>query len=164
LTDYDAKILVADVNMADYFDRLVSSHSPKLVANWLTTELLGRLNKLSIDMDKNPIEVEKFSQLLDMIENNTISGKIAKDVLDIMLETNESASSIVEKNGLRQVTNSDEINSAVDRVIAENQKQVEQYRTGNERVFGFLVGQAMKLSGGKINPRLVNEILREKLG
>ncbi|MDR2778239.1 MAG: Asp-tRNA(Asn)/Glu-tRNA(Gln) amidotransferase subunit GatB [Rickettsiales bacterium] len=163
LSDYDARVLTLSSDIADYFDKLAVRHNPKLAANWLTTELLGRLNKLSIDMDKNPIDVDKFSELLDLVENGTISGKIAKDVLDTMLETNESAGSIVEKGGMRQITSSDEINGMIDRVMEENKKQVEQYRAGNERIFGFFVGQLMKLGGGRINPQLANELLREKL-
>jgi aspartyl-tRNA(Asn)/glutamyl-tRNA(Gln) amidotransferase subunit B len=163
LTEYDAKVLTLSIDMSNYFDKLATRHNPKLAANWLTTELLGRLNKLSIDMEQNPIDVEKFSELLDLIENNTISGKIAKDVLDIMLETGESASLIVKSNDLGQVTDLSEISDIIDKVIADNQKQVEQYRGGNERIFGFFVGQTMKLGGGKINPQLANELLRKKL-
>ena len=104
-----------------------------------------------------------LSELLSLIEDNTISGKIAKDVLDIMVETGKNATEIVEEKGLKQTTDTNEINKIIDEVINNNPKQVEQYKSGNERIFGFFVGQVMKASGGKINPQLANELLKNKL-
>ena len=104
-----------------------------------------------------------LGELIGLIEDNTISGKIAKEVLDIMIETKKSAKDIVEEKGLKQNSNLDEISAVVDKIIQENSKQVEQYKSGNDRIFGFFVGQVMKLSGGKINPQLANDLLKEKL-
>jgi aspartyl-tRNA(Asn)/glutamyl-tRNA(Gln) amidotransferase subunit B len=164
LTDYDAKVLTGSRDISEYFERLVSKHDPKLAASWLTTELMGRLNKLSLAIEQSPVKAEAFSELLDLIENGTISGKMAKDILDTMLETGKTASVIVEESGLKQIVNEDEISGMIEKILVENQKQLEQYKSGNERLFGFFVGQLMKLSGGKINPQVANDLLGKRLG
>ncbi|MDR3079068.1 MAG: Asp-tRNA(Asn)/Glu-tRNA(Gln) amidotransferase subunit GatB [Rickettsiales bacterium] len=163
LAEYDAKILSGTREMSEYFEKLVSSHDPKLAASWLTTELMGRLNKLALAIEQSPVGAEAFSELLGLIEDGTISGKIAKDVLDIMLETGKTARAIVDERGLRQIGNASEISNLISQVLAENPKQLEQYRSGNEKIFGFFVGQLMKLSGGRVNPQMANDLLREKL-
>lgn len=163
LSDYDASILISSNEISKYFETLIKKHNPKTASNWLTSELFGRLNKLAISIEKSPVTADMLSELLDLIENNTISGKIAKEVLDIMIETKQSASKIVEEKGLKQTTDSNEINKIIDEVILNNPKQVEQYKSGNDRIFGFFVGQVMKLSGGRINPQLANNLLKEKL-
>lgn len=163
LTEYDAGVLTATKEISDYFETLIAKHSPKLAVNWLTSELFGRLNKASIKIEESPVSADMLIELLDLIENNTISGKIAKEVLDLMLETKKFAKQIVEEKGLQQNTNVDEINKIIDKIIAENSKQVEQYKAGNERLFGFFVGQVMKATGGTINPQIANDLLKEKL-
>ena len=163
ISEYDACILTSDNNISDFFEKLAKKHNPKLAANWLTSELFGRLNKMAISIEQSPIQADDLSGLLSLIEDETISGKIAKDVLDLMFETNKKASEIVEEKGLKQNTNTDEIIKLIDEVIVSNPKQVEQYKAGNDRIFGFFVGQLMKLSGGKINPKLANELLKDKL-
>ena len=163
ISEYDAGILTSDHNISDFFEKLAKKHNPKLAANWLTSELFGRLNKMAISIEQSPIQADDLSGLLSLIEDETISGKIAKDVLDLMFETNKKASEIVEEKGLKQNTNTDEIIKLIDEVIVSNPKQVEQYKAGNDRIFGFFVGQLMKLSGGKINPKLANELLKDKL-
>lgn len=163
LSEYDAGVLTSSTEISTYFEKLVEKHSAKIAVNWLTSELFGRLNKLGIHLSNSPINAEMLSELLDLIENNTISGKIAKDVLDIMVETGDKASKIIEEKGLKQNTNIDEIGIIINKIISENQKQVEQYKSGNERIFGFFVGQVMKATGGKTNPQIANEILKKKL-
>lgn len=163
LSEYDADILTSESNVSEYFEKLAIKHNPKLASNWLTSELFGRLNKMAIDLKDSPINVDNMSELLTLIENNTISGKIAKDVLDLMLETGKSATLLVEEKGLKQNTNIEEITKIIDDVIVNNKKQVDEYKNGNERIFGFFVGQVMKLSGGKINPQIANELLKKKL-
>ncbi len=163
ISEYDAGILTSDNNISDFFEKLAKKHNPKLAVNWLTSELFGRLNKMAISIEQSPIQADDLSELLSLIEDETISGKIAKDVLDLMFETNKKASEIVEEKGLKQNTNTDEIIKLIDEVIVSNPKQVEQYKAGNDRIFGFFVGQLMKLSGGKINPKLANELLKDKL-
>ena len=163
LSDYDASVLTSSKEISSYYEKLIEKHNPKTAANWLTSELFGRLNKLAISLENSPVTADMLSELIGLIEDNTISGKIAKDVLDIMIETGKSASTIVEEKGLKQTTDIGEIEKIIDEVINNNQKQVEQYRGGNERIFGFFVGQVMKASGGKINPQLANELLKKKL-
>ncbi|MBO4956429.1 MAG: Asp-tRNA(Asn)/Glu-tRNA(Gln) amidotransferase subunit GatB [Rickettsiales bacterium] len=162
-SDYDAGVLTSSKEISTYFEKLIQKHNPKTASNWLTSELFGRLNKLAINITESPVTAEMLSELLDLIEDNTISGKIAKEVLDIMIETQKSAIQIVEEKGLKQTTDMGEINKIIEEVINNNQKQVEQYKSGNDRIFGFFVGQVMKLSGGKINPQLANDLLKEKL-
>ncbi len=164
LSEYDAGVLTASTDISSYFEKVVEKHDPKLATNWITSELFGRLNKLAIPMDESPISAEMLVELLDLIKDETISGKIAKDVLDIMIETKEHAGKIVEEKGLKQVVDTGAIEKVIDEVIAANPKQVEQYKGGNDRLFGFFVGQTMKASGGKVNPKVVNDILKKKLG
>ncbi|MDR1499307.1 MAG: Asp-tRNA(Asn)/Glu-tRNA(Gln) amidotransferase subunit GatB [Rickettsiales bacterium] len=163
LTEYDASVLALNREISEYFEKLIKKHNPKLSANWLTSELFGRLNKLALNLEQSPVSAEMLSELLDLIEDGTISGKIAKEVLDLMFESGKTATMVVEENNLRQTTNIAEVEKIIDDVIRDNQKQVEQYRGGNERIFGFFVGQVMKLSGGKVNPQLANELLKTKL-
>lgn len=164
LSDYDACVLTASTDICSYFEKVVSRHDPKLATNWITSELFGRLNKLVIPIHESPVSAEMMIELLDLIKDETISGKIAKDILDIMIETKETAGKIVESKGLKQVVDTGAIEKVIDDVIANNPTQVEQYKNGNERLFGFFVGQAMKTSGGKINPKVLNDILKKKLG
>ncbi len=164
LSEYDAGVLTASTDISAYFEKVITKHDPKLATNWITCELFGRLNKLVIPFEESPVSAEMLIELLDLIKDETISGKIAKDVLDIMIETKHSAKSIVEEKGLKQVVDTGAIEKVVDEIIANNPKQVEQYKGGNERLFGFFVGQTMKASGGKVNPKVVNELLKKKLG
>ena len=163
LSEYDATVLTASADISTFFEKMIEKHDVKTCVNWLTTELFGRLNKQNISLENSPVSAENMIELLDLIKDNTISGKIAKDVLDMMMENGESARTIVEKHNLKQNTDTGEIEKIVDKIIADNPKQVEQYKSGNERIFGFFVGQVMKASGGKINPQLANEILKKKL-
>lgn len=163
LTNYDASVLVADKSTATYFEEVSSKNDPKLASNWITGELFGRLNKINATIENSPVSSKSLSGLLDLIENDTISGKIAKEVFDFMMQTGDEAKKIVEEKGLVQVTDISEIESLIDQVISANSDKVEQYRSGKDKLFGFFVGQAMKLSKGKANPKVVNEILKEKL-
>ena len=157
------EFLVQNANYADYFDKLIAKHDVKMASTWMLTELFGRLGKLQKTLDECGITAEKLIGLMDNLKNGTISGKIAKDVLDLMLESGKTADEIIKEKGLKQIDDDNAIEKAVDEVIAENQKQVEQYRGGNERLFGFFVGQTLKKMGGKANPQKVNEIVKKKL-
>lgn len=163
LSAYDAGVLVADQSVADYFDALIEKHDPKLAVTWLTAELFGRLNKLGQTIDSCKVSSDQLGGLLGLIEDNTISGKIAKTVLDDMVESGKNASDIVEEKGLKQVTDTGAIEAMIDEVIAANPNQLEQYRGGKEALFGFFVGQVMKASKGQANPKVVNDILKQKL-
>jgi aspartyl-tRNA(Asn)/glutamyl-tRNA(Gln) amidotransferase subunit B len=164
LSAYDAGVIVAEKANAEFFDALIASgHDAKLASVWMTAELFGRLNKLDLDIERSPISPAQLSGLLQLIEDDTISGKIAKDVLDFMIETGKDAASIVEEKGMKQVTDLGAIEKVIDEVIAANPDKVAEYKSGKDKLFGFFVGQVMKLSGGKANPNAVNELLKKKL-
>ena len=163
LTPYDASVIVADKAVATYFEDVAEGHDAKLAANWVTAELFGRLNKLGKTIEECPVSSKQLGGLLDLIKDNTISGKIAKDVFDLMFETGKDAAAIVEEKGLKQVTDTGAIEKMIDEVIANNPDKVSEYQGGKEKLFGFFVGQVMKASQGKANPQAVNEILKKKL-
>lgn len=163
LSLYDASVLIAERSRAEYYETVAKGRDPKLAANWVLNELLGVLNKDGKNLSESPVSAEQLGGLIDLIEDNTISGKIAKDVFAAMMETGKDASVIVEEKGLKQVTDTGEIEAIVDEVIAENPDNVEAYRSGKDKLFGFFVGQVMKKSQGKANPAIVNEMLKKKL-
>ena len=164
LSAYDAGVLVAERARADYYEQVAANRDPKLAANWLITELLGALNKSGRDIADSPIAADQLGGLLDLIADDTISGRIAKDVFAAMLETGHDAAAIVKEKGLEQVTDSGAIAGVVERVLAEQADKVAEYKAGKDRLFGFFVGQVMKATQGKANPAAVNAILKEKLG
>jgi len=163
LSPYDAGVLVAERETAGYFETVAQGRDAKQAANWVVSELFGRLNKSSIELSQSPVSAGALGGLIDLMSDNTISGRIAKDVFDEMFETGKAAAEIVEEKGLQQVTDSGAIEGVVDQIIAGNSGQVENYRAGNEKVIGWFVGQVMKATGGKANPQMVNQVLREKL-
>jgi aspartyl-tRNA(Asn)/glutamyl-tRNA(Gln) amidotransferase subunit B len=164
LSDYDAGVLTASREMAEYFEAVAkASGDAKLAANWVTGDLQALLNKNNWELTQSPIQADRLAVLIKRIIDNTISGKIAKTVFEAMLEDSASVDEIIAAKGLKQVTDSGAIESLVDEVIANNPEQVQQFRDGKEQVLGYLVGQAMKLSQGKANPGQVNQLLREKM-
>ncbi|NBX03080.1 MAG: Asp-tRNA(Asn)/Glu-tRNA(Gln) amidotransferase GatCAB subunit B [Alphaproteobacteria bacterium] len=163
LSPYDAGVIVGEKEYAAYYEELTKNADPKLAANWMTSELFGRLNKIGADIENSPISAAAFAELLALIGNDTISGKIAKDVLDKMFESGKSAKAIVEEEGLQQVTDMGAIEKIIDEVIAANQNKVAEYKSGKDKLFGFFVGQTLKASGGKANPAAVNDLLKAKL-
>ncbi|MDM7273249.1 Asp-tRNA(Asn)/Glu-tRNA(Gln) amidotransferase subunit GatB [Sulfurihydrogenibium azorense] len=165
LPPYDAEVLTSDKNLANYFEEVVKlfPQNPKLVSNWILNELLGRLNEKGIDIENSPISANSLAELVSLIADGTISGKIAKEVFDIAFETGKSPKTIVEEKGLKQISNEDEIRSIVKAVLERHPAEVEKYKSGNEKILGFLVGQIMKETKGKANPQLVNKILKEEL-
>lgn len=164
LSDYDAGVLTASREMAEYFEAVANeSGDAKLAANWVTGDLQALLNKNNWELAQSPIQSDRLAVLIKRIIDNTISGKIAKTVFEAMLDDSAGVDEIIEAKGLKQVTDSGAIELLVDEVIANNPEQVQQFRDGKEQVLGFLVGQAMKLSQGKANPGQVNQLLREKM-
>ncbi len=160
---YDASVLVADRETAAYYEEAARHGDPKQAANWVISELFGRLNKAGKAIAESPVSAEALGELLGLIADGTISGRIAKDVFDEMFETGGRAGDIVEDKGLKQITDTGEIEAIVDRVIADNPGQVETYRGGKTGLFGWFVGQVMKATQGKANPQAVNELLKKKL-
>jgi aspartyl-tRNA(Asn)/glutamyl-tRNA(Gln) amidotransferase subunit B len=163
LSAYDASVLVADKASAEYFEEVANDNDPKLAANWITAELFGRLNKNGKAIEESPVTAAKLAGLLKLITDNTISGKIAKDVLDLMMETGKDAAAIVAEKGLKQVTDTGAIEKAIDDVLAANADKVAEYRSGKDKLFGFFIGQVMKATGGKANPAMLNDLLKKKL-
>jgi aspartyl-tRNA(Asn)/glutamyl-tRNA(Gln) amidotransferase subunit B len=160
-----ASTLTSSRQLADFYEAVVdaSGCEPKLCSNWVTGHLLGALNKEALEVDQSPVNFERFSGLLKRIADNTISGKIAKQVFDELWVSSSTADDIIEEKGLKQITDSGEIEVIIDKIIADNAGQVEQYLSGKDKVFGFFVGQAMKATQGKANPGEVNKILKNKL-
>lgn len=163
LSPYDASVLVADRETAAYFETAAKGRDAKQVANWLTTNLFGALNKRGVGIDESPVTAEDLGALVGLIEDGTISSKIAKDVFEDMLETGKAPGAIVEEKGLKQITDSGAIEAIVDQVIADNPGQADEVRGGNEKAIGWFVGQVMKASQGKANPGQVNQLLKTKL-
>jgi aspartyl-tRNA(Asn)/glutamyl-tRNA(Gln) amidotransferase subunit B len=163
LSAYDASVIVADLATTHYFETVAAKHNPKLASNWITAELFGQLNKAGLGIESSPITTQKLSGLLALIEDNTISGKIAKVVFEKMFESGKDAAAIVEEEGLRQVTDTGAIEKVIDDVMAANPDKVAEYRSGKDKLFAFFIGQVMKASGGKANPAAVNELLKKKL-
>jgi aspartyl-tRNA(Asn)/glutamyl-tRNA(Gln) amidotransferase subunit B len=164
LSNYDAGVLVSSRELAEYYEIVAtSSDDPKLAANWVSQDLLGLLNKNNWEIADSPIQAERLATLITRIKDNTISGKIAKTVFEAMIDDPSDVDAIIEAKGLKQVTDSGEIEKLVLEVIEKNPAQVQQYKDGKEQVIGFLIGQCMQLSKGKANPAQVNELLKEKM-
>jgi len=165
LSAYDAGVLTATRAMADYYEQVVrdSGADPKIAANWVAVELSGLLNSENKEISASPVTAVLMAGLLQRLADNTISGKIAKDVLAAMWAGEGDADAVIAKKGLKQITDSGAIEKAVDEVIANNPKQLEQYRAGKEALFGFFVGAVMKATQSKANPAQVNELLKKKL-
>jgi aspartyl-tRNA(Asn)/glutamyl-tRNA(Gln) amidotransferase subunit B len=165
LNRYDAGVLTASKAMSEFYEATVheSQGDPKIVANWIAAELSGYLNRDNKDIAQSPVTAQMLAGLIQRISDNTISGKIAKEVLEAMWAGEGDADAVIAKKGLKQITDSGAIEKVIDEVIAKNPKQLEQYRAGKEALFGFFVGQVMKATGGKANPAQVNELLKKKL-
>ncbi len=170
LKEYDAGVLAADAEKAAFFESVAMGRDARLAANWVTQDLLGYLNKEGLALSASPVSAAQLGGLIDLIADNTISGKIAKDVFAKMIATGDAASAIVEREGLKQVTDTGEIEKVIDEVLAANPGQVDQVKAqraaGHDKpkALGWFVGQIMKASGGKANPQAVNDILLKKLG
>jgi len=163
LSAYDASVLIAERERANYYETVAEGRDAKLAANWVINELLGILNKNEKSLSESPVYAEQLGGLIALISDETISGKIAKDVFAEMFTSGKNADVIVEEKGLKQVTDTGAIEALIDEVIAENPDNVEAYRGGKDKLFGFFVGQVMKKSQGKANPAAVNKLLKEKL-
>jgi aspartyl-tRNA(Asn)/glutamyl-tRNA(Gln) amidotransferase subunit B len=163
LSVQDASVLVQERERAEFFEKAAEGHDAKLVANWLSTELLGALNKAELELRQSPIKPSQLGALVGLISDNTISGRIAKEVFAEMFTTSKDPSVIVEEKGLKQVTDTGAIEKIVAEVIAENPDKVAEYKGGKDKLFGFFVGNVLKKSGGKANPGIVNDLLKKKL-
>lgn len=163
LSSYDAEILASDKYVADYFEKAAKGRSAKIVANWISGELFGALNKHNIELEDCKVSAAHINELVGLIEENVISGKIAKTIFEKMFESGKDPKTIVEEEGLVQVSDTSAIEAVIAEVMAENADSVEGYRSGKDKLFGFFVGQVMKKTGGKANPGVVNDLLKKAL-
>ncbi len=163
LSPYEANILVSDLNTSKYFEEVINNSDVKLSANWITGELFALLNEKNLEITESPISAKNLSNLINLIKDGTISGKIAKTVFELMSDGDKNPVEVVKEKGLKQQSDPKELEKLIKKVINENQNKVKEYKSGKEKLFGFFVGQVMKVSGGKANPQLVNEILKKKL-
>ena len=163
LSAYDASVIVAEKSVAEFFETAANKANPKTVANWLTVELFGLLNKNNLSIEESPISADSLGKLVHFIEDGTISGKIAKTVFEEMFNSKKEPGEIIEEKGLKQVSDTGEIEKIVDSVLSENADKVAEFKSGKDKLFGFFIGQAMKISQGKANPKALNDILKQKL-
>jgi len=163
LSPYEANILVSDLDISKYFEVVIENSDVKLSSNWITGELFALLNDKNLEITESPISAKNLSKLINLIKDGTISGKIAKTVFEMMAEGDKNPIDIVNEKGLKQQSDPKELEKLIEKVVNENKDKVKEYKSGKEKLFGFFVGQAMKVSGGKANPQLVNEILKKKL-
>jgi len=163
LTPYEATILVSDIETSNYFENVIKKSDVKLATNWIIGELFAALNEKNLDITESPISAGNLSKLINLIKDGTISGKIAKTVFEHMMEGDKDPKKIVEEKGLKQESDPKALEALIDKVIDNNRDKAIEYKSGKEKLFGFFVGQVMKVSGGKANPQLVNEILKKKL-
>jgi aspartyl-tRNA(Asn)/glutamyl-tRNA(Gln) amidotransferase subunit B len=174
MAPYTAAVLTAEKEPADYFEEILAesvkrqarpeAEIARSVSNWVTSDLFGALNKLGKDIDESPISPAQGAELLALVADGTLSGRLAKEVFELMLETGQSANAIVEERGLKQVSDTGEIEAIIAKIVADNPDNLAQYKAGKDKLFGFFVGQVMKAMGGKANPGVVNDLLKKALG
>ncbi len=163
LSPYEANILVSDIETSNYFENVIKKSDVKLATNWIIGELFAALNEKNLEITESPISAGNLSKLINLIKDGTISGKIAKTVFEQMMEGDKDPKKIVEEKGLKQESDPNALEALIDKVIDDNRDKATEYKSGKVKLFGFFVGQVMKVSGGKANPQLVNEILKKKL-
>ena len=163
LSIYDASIVISDQDISEYYEEVAKNSDYKLAANWMIVELFGVLNKEGKEIKDSPVSAKNLSKLINLIKDNTISGKIAKTVFEEMVKNDQDPDKIVEEKGLKQQSDPKELEKIIETIVKNNQDKVEQYKSGKDKLFGFFVGQAMKETEGKGNPKLINDILKEKL-
>ena len=163
LNSYEANVLVSEQEISNYFEEVVKTSDIKLAKNWIMGDLFASLNEKNISISKSPVSAKKMAKLINSISAGVISGRTAKEVFEIMKETGEEPNKIIENKGLQQKSDPKELEKIIDDILARNKDKVDQYKSGKDKLFGFFVGQVMKISEGKANPQLVNQILKDKL-
>jgi aspartyl-tRNA(Asn)/glutamyl-tRNA(Gln) amidotransferase subunit B len=163
LSTYDASVLVAEKVVADYFEAAASNCNAKMLANWITVELFAKLNKAGLAIENSLVNAKQMASLINLISSEVISGKIAKQVFEIMFTTGQDPELIVEREGLKQVKDTGAIEKIIAEILAANTERVAEYKSGKDKLFGYFVGQIMKATAGKANPEMVNEILKKLL-
>ena len=163
LSEHDAKVLVSDRDIAAYFEAVIEGRNPKITANWVRGDLFAQFGRSELEIENSPISPKQLGGLIDLITDGTISGKIAKEVLVSMFNNGQDAAVIVEERGLKQVTDASTIEGEIDKLLAVNSDKIKEFQDGKEKILGWFVGQVMQATQGKANPKIVNELLREKL-
>jgi len=164
LSAYDASLLVADRETAEFFERVAKGRDAKIAANWVITNLFGALNEAGKTIETSPVSADALGRLLDLLADQTLSSRLAKDVFEIMFLSGDAPEKIVAERGLRQVTDTGAIDAAIDAVMAANPDKVAEVKSGKDKLLGWFVGQVMKSTGGKANPQMLNDALRQKFG
>ena len=163
LSDYDAELLTAERARADYFEAAAAGRDAKQAANWVAGELLGRLNREGLEIEDAPIPAARLGELIDLVADGTLSGRMGREVFEAMWETGKPAAAIVEERGLKQISDTGALEGLVDELLTREADKAAEYRAGRTKLLGFFVGQVMKATGGKANPKVVNELLRSRL-
>jgi aspartyl-tRNA(Asn)/glutamyl-tRNA(Gln) amidotransferase subunit B len=164
IPEYDAGVLTSSKALADYYEACIKRYpKPKVVSNWIMVELLRALNRDGIEVEQSRVTPENLADLFKLVDDGTISGTIAKTVFDAMYETGKSATTIVQEKGLRQISDENALVAAIEQVLVNNPKEVDEFRAGKEKLLSFFMGQVMKATQGKANPQAVNKLLRDKL-
>ena len=163
LSSYDAEVIVNDQGTANFFEKIVKGRDSKVVTNWITGEVFSYLKKINKDIKNSGIAPEKIGSLIDLIVDEKISNRQAKEVFEEYMKSMDDATTFIEKKGLVQLSDQSEIYKIIDKVLSDNPKMVDDYKNGKDKLFGFFIGQVMKISKGKANPKLVNELLVKRL-
>ena len=163
ISPYEANVLVSDNNISLYFEDVIKNSDIQLAKNWIIVELFAVLNKKNLDIKKSPVSSNNLSKLINSISSGEISGKIAKQVFELMVNTGDDPSKIIKEKGLKQQSNPKELEKIVKSVLEKNTDKVKQFKSGKEKLYGFFVGEIMKVSSGKANPKIVNDILKKEL-
>jgi aspartyl-tRNA(Asn)/glutamyl-tRNA(Gln) amidotransferase subunit B len=163
LSSYEANVLVSEKEVAAYFEEVIKSADKKLATNWIIGDLFASLNEKNISISESPIKAKQMASLINSISSGLISGRAAKEVFEIMKETGGDPVKIIDEKGLKQKSDPKELEAIVDKILGDNKEKVDQFKSGKDKLFGFFVGQVMKISGGTANPQLVNNILKKKL-
>ena len=163
LNSYEANVLVSEKEISDYYEEVAKLSDKKLAATWMMGDLFAMLNDKGLNISNSPISAKNFAELVQSIKSGEISGRIAKEVFEIMVESGDNPKKIIESKGMKQQSDPKELEKMINEILSKNKDKVDQYKAGKEKLFGFFVGQVMKLSGGKANPQLTNEILKKLL-
>ena len=163
LNTYEANVLVSEKEISDYYEEVAKLSDKKLAATWMMGDLFAMLNEKNLNISQSPVSAQSLAELVQSIKSGEISGRIAKDVFEIMVKSGENPKKIIATRGMKQQSNPKELEKIINEILLKNKDKVEQYKSGKEKLFGFFVGQVMKVSGGKANPQLVNEILKKTL-
>ena len=163
LNSYEANVLVSEKEISNYYEEVAKLSDKKLAATWMMGDLFAMLNDKGLSISKSPITSKNFADLIKSIKSGEISGRIAKEVFEIMVESGDDPKKIIESKGMKQQSDPKELEKMINEILLKNKDKVDQYKSGKEKLFGFFVGQVMKLSGGKANPQLTNEILKKLL-